>query len=64
LFFDNNRLFTYFDIMRETSPNTFNEIVKSTNNLTDLNKIYNKDVLADINQLTRGDIQNGRKEII
>jgi hypothetical protein len=49
--------------MRETSPNTFNEIVKSTNNLTDLNKISNKDVLADINQLTR-DENNGGKEII
>jgi hypothetical protein len=49
--------------MRETSPNTFNEIVKSTNNLTELNKISNKDVLADINQLTR-DENNGGEETI
>jgi hypothetical protein len=49
--------------MRETSPNTFNEIVKSTNNLTELNKISTKDVLADIDQLTR-DENNGRKKVI
>jgi hypothetical protein len=63
LFFENNRLFTYFEIMKETSPVVFSEVVKSTNNLTELNKISNKDVLADIDQLTR-DENNGRKKII
>ena len=63
MFFENNRLFTYFEIMKETSPVVFSEVVKSTNNLTELNKISNKDVLADIDQLTR-DENNGRKKII
>jgi hypothetical protein len=49
--------------MKETSPVVFSEVVKSTNNLTELNKISNKDVLADIDQLTR-DENNGRKKII
>ena len=63
MFFENNRLFTYFEIMKETSPVVFSEVVKSTNNLTELNKISNKDVLADIDQLTR-DENNGRKKVI
>lgn len=64
MFLENNRLFAYLEIMREKSPNTFDEVLKYSNGLKDLGKIPNKQILDDINQLTDGTTNNGRKEII
>lgn len=61
---EDNRLFTYFEIMKDHSPSTFNEVLKYSNGLKNIQDIPNKDIIADINQLIGGTYDNGGKEII